>query len=70
MNLTAPPDTEITAEAIEVLFKHLPPSKVARALAAWKVGQGDYLTSREKLFAGESVDTLFKELQQKARKAA
>ena len=36
-----------------------PASKVARLLAAWRVGQGDYLAAREKLFAGETVDSLY-----------
>jgi hypothetical protein len=46
-------------EAIALLMQHMPASKVARVLAAWQIGRGDYLQMREKLFAGETVDTVF-----------
>ena len=45
-------------EAISVLLEHMPPSKVARVLAAWQIGKGDYLDLREKLFAGETIESL------------
>lgn len=47
-------------EAIGVLLDHMPPSKVARVLAAWQVGTGDYLKMRDKLFQGETIETLSK----------
>ena len=37
-------------EATAILLERLPTSKVARLLAAWRVGQGDYLAAREKTF--------------------
>lgn len=44
---------------LTVLMKHLGPSKTARFFAAWRQGVGDYLQIRDKLFAGETVDTLY-----------
>ncbi len=50
-------------EAAQVLIEHLSPTKVARFWAAWQLGGGDYLTIREQLFGGETVDTLFDKVQ-------
>jgi hypothetical protein len=47
-------------EAAAILLERMPPSKVAQLLSAWRAGQGDYLSLREKLFRGETVDSLFK----------
>ena len=46
-------------EAISILMKHMPASKVARLLAFWQAGSGDYLRARESLFSGETVDSLY-----------
>jgi hypothetical protein len=46
-------------EAISLLMQHMPASKVARLLAAWQIGTGDYLKTREELFTGETVESLF-----------
>ena len=48
-----------TRDGFDDLLERLPASKVARLLAAWRVGQGDYLAARGKLFAGETVDSLY-----------
>jgi hypothetical protein len=50
-------------EAITLLMQHMPASKVARVLAAWQIGRGDYLQIREKLFAGETVEGLYERVQ-------
>ena len=50
-------------EAITLLMQHMPASKVARVLAAWQIGRGDYLQIREKLFAGETVEGLYQRVQ-------
>jgi hypothetical protein len=56
-------ETEQTAieEATAILLERMPPSKVARLLSAWQVGHGDYLALREKLFAGDTVDSLYRQ---------
>jgi len=45
-------------EAVTVLLERMPPSKVARLLSAWRVGRGDYVQWRDKLFPGETVESL------------
>lgn len=60
MNIRVENELATIEEAISVLMEHMPPSKVARVLAAWQIGTGDYLKIREKLFDGESVESLFK----------
>lgn len=60
MNISVENELATIEEAITLLMEHMPPSKVARVLAAWQVGTGDYLKAREKLFAGETIEGLFK----------
>lgn len=57
-------EQEVTEEAIEVLFEHLSPAKIARLLASWQVGRGDYLAIREQLFAEETVHGLFEKIEE------
>ena len=52
-------EQEILQEGVTVLVEQLGASKTVRFLSAWKQGAGDYLKVREKLFEGESVDTLY-----------
>jgi hypothetical protein len=49
----------ILLEAEAVLMERLGPAKTARFFATWCQGTGDYLKMREKLFSGETVDTLY-----------
>ena len=57
-------EQDVLYEAVEVLLERLSPAKVARLIAAWQVGSGDYLAIREQLFAEETVTTLFEEIQE------
>ena len=50
-------------EAIAILLEKMPASKVARLLATLQVGTGDYVRTRDQLFAGETVDRLFEEAE-------
>ena len=52
-------EQEVVQEAAAVLLKHMSPAKVARFWAASRLGVGDYLAVRERLFAAETVQTLF-----------
>ncbi|MCB1093007.1 MAG: hypothetical protein KDL87_15830 [Verrucomicrobiae bacterium] len=54
-------EQELTEEAFAILRQHLPPHKVARLLALWKIGSGDYVKERDSLFSGSTVDSLFEE---------
>jgi hypothetical protein len=57
-------EQQVIQEALEILLVHLSPAKAARFLAAMQLGKGDYLTIREQLFAGETVNTLFEKVQE------
>jgi hypothetical protein len=71
MSIVVENEQEIAQEGLDVLMKHLPPSKVARLLSLWRVGGGDYTAERRKLFSGETVESLFvkaKALEKRGRK--
>jgi hypothetical protein len=51
-------EQDLVAEAIRILLAHMPPDKVARVIAAWQVGEGEYSQLRQQLFAGETVEAL------------
>jgi hypothetical protein len=59
VNIVVETEQEIVQEVLNVLAKNLPPSKIARLLSIWRVGRGDYTADRRKLFAGETVASLF-----------
>ena len=63
MNIKMPREQEVIREALEILEKHMEPSKVALILSLWQTGGGDYLTIRDQLFAGETVKTLYDKIQ-------
>ncbi|MBE9035521.1 hypothetical protein [aff. Roholtiella sp. LEGE 12411] len=47
---------------MQILLTHLEPSKVMKFLAACKLGEGDYLQLKEKLFAEDNVDSLYEKI--------
>jgi len=57
-------DQEILREAEEILWTHLGPAKATRLWIALNSGAGDYLQIKETLFKGETVDTLYKKIQE------
>ncbi len=59
MSIVVETEQETVQAGLDVLTKNLPPSKVARLLSIWRVGRGDYTADRRKLFAGETVESLF-----------
>ena len=61
MKMILPSDGEIAQEALRVLMDNMPLSRVARLLSSLQAGQGDYLKVRDELFAGETVESLYKE---------
>lgn len=63
MKTTVPSDVEIAQEALEILMKHMSPSKVARFMIAFQLGKGDYTKLRDKLFEGETVESLLAQAQ-------
>ncbi|MDR3402975.1 MAG: DUF2188 domain-containing protein [Chthoniobacter sp.] len=61
MSITVDSDLANIEEATAILLEKMPASKVARLLATLQVGTGDYVTTRDQLFAGETVDSLFEQ---------
>jgi len=59
MSIVVETEQETVQAGLDVLTKNLPPSKVARLLSIWRAGRGDYTADRRKLFAGETVESLF-----------
>ncbi|MDV2999449.1 MAG: hypothetical protein N5P05_001055 [Chroococcopsis gigantea SAG 12.99] len=62
MKINLDTDREIIQEAFQVLTEHLEASKVIRFLAICNLEIGDYLKLKDKLFAGETVDSLYEKL--------
>ena len=56
-------EQEVFREAIRVLMEHLEPAKATRILASWQIGEGDYLSIRDQLFANETVASLYEKVQ-------
>ena len=59
MNITVDSELATIEEATTILLDKMPASKVARLLATLPVGTGDDGKTRDQLFAGETVDSLF-----------
>ena len=57
-------EQEVFREAMDILLNNLTPSKMARFLATWQKEDSDYLIIRDKLFKGETVETLYSQIQQ------
>lgn len=51
-------EQEVMQEAAELLLTHLAPAKLARFWAALG-GGGDYLNIRKRLFAEETIESLY-----------
>lgn len=59
MSIVVESEQETVKAAMDILLKQMPASKVARLLSAWQIGRGNYAIARRKLFANETVDSLF-----------
>ena len=56
-------DYEIVQEVFQILLEHLETSKVMRLWFICKLDHGDYLKLKDKLFARETVDSLYEKIQ-------
>ena len=56
-------DQQALQEGLAILIAHLEPAKVARFVAACKLGEGDYLKLKDKLFAKETVASLYEKVK-------
>jgi len=63
MRVNLADDQQILAEALKILVKEMEPWKVARFVAYLGLGSGDYLETKDKLFTGETVDSLYEKIQ-------
>ena len=61
MSITVENELATIEEATAILLEKMSASKVARLLATLQVGTGDYVKTRDLLFAGETVDSLFEQ---------
>ena len=57
-------EQDVLEEASRVLLTHLGPAKFARFLAASRIGGGDYLAIRDRLFGQVSVSSLADEVEE------
>ena len=62
-------ERQIIQEAARVLMEHMSPAKATRFWVSWQVGEGNYLEIREQLFAKETVESLYNQIEkfQKAK---
>lgn len=56
-------EQENIQEVMQVLFTYLEPSKVMKFWATCKLSEGDYLQVKEKLFAQETVASLYAKIK-------
>lgn len=63
MKIEIPTDQQVIDEALQILLVHMEPWKVARFVVACKLGKGDYLKTKDKLFADETFESLVEKIQ-------
>jgi hypothetical protein len=63
MTVNLPKEQQVIQEALKILYAHMTPLKVARFITACQLGAGDYLQTKDELFAGETVDSLYEKIQ-------
>ena len=56
-------EQQVLQEAMEVLITHLEPSKVLKFWSACKLGKGNYLQLKDKVFEKETVASLYEEIK-------
>jgi hypothetical protein len=68
MTIHVPSERQVIQEAAHVLMMHMSPAKATRFWASWQVGEGDYIVIREKLFAKETVKSLYRQIEEFQKK--
>lgn len=63
MTANLPKENQVIHEALTILYAHMTPLKVARFITTCQLGAGDYLQSKDALFADETVDSLYEKIQ-------
>jgi len=62
MKIKVMSDQQILEEGFQVLMTHLGPSKTTRFLAACRLGEGDYLKLKDRLFGEETAESLYEKI--------
>jgi hypothetical protein len=55
-------EQQVLQEGFQILLYNMEPSAAARFWAACNIGKGDYLKLKDKLFAQESVGSLYSKI--------
>ncbi|MCT7955104.1 hypothetical protein [Laspinema palackyanum] len=63
MKIKRPTEQKVIQQALNILSNHLEPLNYARFVAAIKLGEGDYLKTKDQLFTQETVDSLYEKVQ-------
>jgi hypothetical protein len=63
MKVNLPREQQVIQEALQILYAHMNPLKVAHFITACQLGTGDYLKTKDELFAGETVDSLYDKIR-------
>jgi hypothetical protein len=56
-------DLEILAHAAEILSREMSPSQFARIFSILRLGKGDYLALKDRLFGDESIESLIQQIR-------
>ena len=64
LEIKTKPLTEITKEALDILFHGLGTVNTIRFLNQFTVGHGDYASEREELFGHLTMDELVRDIKQ------
>lgn len=67
MTTTVKPLTEITNDAVSLLYRELGVVNTVRFLMQFTSGYGNYTEERDELFAGETLDTLVEKLEKRRK---
>ena len=61
------PLAEVTQEAVRILYRELGVVDTVRFLMQFTKGYGNYTEDRDKLFAGQTLETLVAELKERRK---
>ncbi len=63
MKINLENNQQIIEEVFNILIENIEPSKVSRFWQMCNLGNGDYCQFKDKLFVGETVDSLYEKIK-------
>ncbi len=63
MNVKMQSEQEIMRKAMNILWQTMEPSQLVEPISLWFSDDGDYLKTRDRMFAGETVASLAKKIR-------